>query len=837
MPKKPTAMDRLEMETILVERAEVLPWYVWTLQSRWDAEYPSLESAFGIRPLTKPQSQPQCTLSGKEPAQSSSSSLSKAKPIRKGARDLDSVGHLKGVRSRSMNPRSIARQPALESVEIRKRSSSQAPSPRLPPLRPRNIERRLDDAEPREERTEPEEESPATEEYEGEEFEDLVTESDFEPGAGEENRSSVDPALVDGEQCESEVPADDESCLLPAETEDVNDLLARELEFVSGEDKVVEDKGEPEKTADGKWTVVRTVMPVISNLRQGDRLLPVAPTVYFRPQDGAVRDCRPSNISGALLLKPTNRAQGMFFKMGEGAVPFRVVLNTFSRNGFKRIDDNRFNVYWGKRIAPEEYLALEPFQKVNHIPGTWGVGRKDNLWRNLSRMRRRFGATAFPFVPTTFILPGDYRLLAQEWAQKPRTLIIKPVASACGRGIRVIHRYTLFVAANFCSPPPSFIGHSLPRPDQYRQCLAQYYVRRPLLANGFKFDLRIYVVVTSFDPLRIFLYRDGLVRFASEAYSSRTLNNKFVHLTNYCVNSKNPNLANGASSPPEGAKWMLSQLMEWWKHQADMPRPWDDVWSSIQDLIVKTFLAIEDAAVQQTHRLVRHSNCCFELFGFDVLLDQRARPILLEVNIMPSLCPSSPADRQLKSSLIADMLTLVGCVPFDRQKFKQFEETLARRRAPAGGSASAASQAQASKAMQQWLMSDSPLSAFMHLLADSDKDMLMYSDEESARSGNFVRIFPTSDGLAKYGQFFASPRHYNLLLNKWEQHKCGISSFHPAPRGPVSQKCVPKPAPARKSLSSESSKAAAKSLPFSPASRAAAKQKGGSSMGKARVFK
>jgi len=68
------------------------------------------------------------------------------------------------------------------------------------------------------------------------------------------------------------------------------------------------------------------------------------------------------------------------------------------------------------------------------------------------------------------------------------------------------------------------------------------YITNPLLINGHKFDLRIYVLVTSYDPLKIYVYKEGLARFASETYSSKMdKNNKFMHLTNYSVNKKNDN--------------------------------------------------------------------------------------------------------------------------------------------------------------------------------------------------------------------------------------------------------------------------------------------------------
>lgn len=100
--------------------------------------------------------------------------------------------------------------------------------------------------------------------------------------------------------------------------------------------------------------------------------------------------------------------------------------------------------------------------------------------------------------------------------------IFKPAASSCGRGIKLF-------------------ANNEKLPKDKKGFLVSRYLDSPFLINGYKFDMRIYVLVTSFDPLTIYMYQDGLVRFATEKYTTKSLKRRFIHLTNYSVNKRADN--------------------------------------------------------------------------------------------------------------------------------------------------------------------------------------------------------------------------------------------------------------------------------------------------------
>jgi hypothetical protein len=75
-------------------------------------------------------------------------------------------------------------------------------------------------------------------------------------------------------------------------------------------------------------------------------------------------------------------------------------------------------------------------------------------------------------------------------------------------------------------------------------------------------------------------------------------------------------------------------------------------------------------------RASKHKNIFFELYGFDIILDSKLNPWLLEVNISPSLSSSSPLDKKIKTSLMTDIFHLIGMNPFEKKKFSKEQDVL-----------------------------------------------------------------------------------------------------------------------------------------------------------------
>jgi tubulin polyglutamylase TTLL5 len=91
------------------------------------------------------------------------------------------------------------------------------------------------------------------------------------------------------------------------------------------------------------------------------------------------------------------------------------------------------------------------------------------------------------------------------------------------------------------------------------------------------------------------------------------------------------------------------------------------MWSKIYDIIIKSLLAV-DSIIYQNLRKLSTKNSCFELLGFDILIDSDLKPWLLEINLSPSLATDTPLDLKIKTNLVVDTFNLSGIKKFDRRR-------------------------------------------------------------------------------------------------------------------------------------------------------------------------
>ncbi|KNH06291.1 tubulin-tyrosine ligase-like protein [Perkinsela sp. CCAP 1560/4] len=429
---------------------------------------------------------------------------------------------------------------------------------------------------------------------------------------------------------------------------------------------------------------------------------------------------------------------------------------------------------------------LHPFQRYNHWPGSAAmIGDKKGLHRNIEKMAPTLGklyqskssrpqskveAAKFglPFIIPTFCLPRERRKLLEctrrkssKAGQQDDLWIVKPARGSCGRGIFICDSKDERLLDLLKPSSQKNVTHAEESHDSApasADCVVQKYITNPLLYKSYKFDMRLYVLVTSIDPFVCYKFQEGMVRFAAEPYhgfpvsgslhGSSPLNgdpmDKFSQLTNYSIGRKySQKICNFLQSMAESPittkdlppnwkpqlKMSLSDFQKW--IETENPRKskgYDTLDGKINDLILSTLLASrkpllncmkqedilwgaarskssgfnfsqwvqkwnaifhglrdtsreskseipmdlkEIASMQPLKRYVdqysaknvspstKIKNSCFELYGFDVMIDEKFNPLLIEVNVLPSLESSSGLDYNLKSAVLTDLLNVM----------------------------------------------------------------------------------------------------------------------------------------------------------------------------------
>jgi len=190
---------------------------------------------------------------------------------------------------------------------------------------------------------------------------------------------------------------------------------------------------------------------------------------------------------------------------------------------------------------------------------------------------------------------------------------------------------------------------------------------------------------------------------------------------------------------------------------------YDQIFDNIKDIIIKSLITIQPHVCNKLAKTGYQQNQCFDLFGFDILIDECMKPWLLEVNMSPSLSCAAKLDKQIKTGLLCDTFNLVG-IPYSTN----INTAKPTQRKNAN---------QANKLFNPYLdvINESTQ------LSEKDIKLLIGLDEELRRKGNYERIFPLRSNWDQYSKYFECERYSDYLLWKYLSSNCDILAKYRIP--------------------------------------------------------
>jgi tubulin polyglutamylase TTLL6/13 len=223
------------------------------------------------------------------------------------------------------------------------------------------------------------------------------------------------------------------------------------------------------------------------------------------------------NIDGNVLVRSLMTPESMLYEVPFGDMAKAVII--WSEQSFQKTK---------LTSSSSLYDQLLPYQKLSHFPLMCRIVTKSSLGKILKQQRKMF-PNDYQFLPDTWELPQE-RISCEKSVRSNKsktTYILKPTKGLQGTGIILTNRWDV-------------IRKTM---QDYSGVVVQRYIHNPMLVDNTKWDMRIYVLVSSLNPIRAYLFKDGLARFATEPYvapCAANFNQSFVHLTNYSLNRHHP---------------------------------------------------------------------------------------------------------------------------------------------------------------------------------------------------------------------------------------------------------------------------------------------------------
>ncbi|XP_016911848.1 probable tubulin polyglutamylase ttll-15 isoform X2 [Apis cerana] len=285
------------------------------------------------------------------------------------------------------------------------------------------------------------------------------------------------------------------------------------------------------------------------------------------------------------------------------------VFIVLERLGFKQThDEYNWDLLWAHdypfRTLNFSMNKLKPHQRINHFPGCGYITNKVDLSTSKSR-----------YILPAFKIPEQYEEFLLYTNQHSEKIFVQKSNNHRGISIKNISEISVTETGSFM----------------------QEFIQRPFLIDGYKFDIGIYVVITSVNPLRVYAYKD-----------------KYIIGDDYLPIWNVPSL-----------KYYYTKLKFSMKNSFDAyvrshGKYPEKIWNDIHEAIKEIILLKENYIIKTVKRFGNERNF-FELIRIDFALDEDLNVYIMEANMSPNLSSAHyPANQLLYEQIIFNLFSLVG---------------------------------------------------------------------------------------------------------------------------------------------------------------------------------
>ena len=202
--------------------------------------------------------------------------------------------------------------------------------------------------------------------------------------------------------------------------------------------------------------------------------------------------------------------------------------------------------------------------------------------------------------------------------------------------------------------------HERKKHYQSNKIILQKYIEQPLLYNGRKFDVRMWVLL-SYD-MKVYVFKEGHLKATSYKYDLEN-KNAFVHLTNYSVQKYSDNFSKfERGNEISFDEFQLSLQKDYNLNNINVRK---EIFNSIKNVIGISMKSVKKSINENNRK------GCFEIFGYDFMFDKDLNPYLIEINTNPGLEISSPLISTLVPRMIDDALRLTIDVIFNTKYIEE----------------------------------------------------------------------------------------------------------------------------------------------------------------------